>query len=67
MRIEEWCEREQEIGRRLCQALGLDPARVIAFEALSNRPDRVRVVIYDGPTPDDRHTEDHKIPEDWGR
>ena len=57
--------RERHEGVRLCEALGLDPAKVIRFEWFAMNPRKVRVVILDGPLPTDQHAEDHDIPEEW--
>lgn len=50
---------------RLCEAVGVDPARAIDVEWRSDHPKKVRITILDGPTPEDRHTEDHRVPDGW--
>jgi len=65
MRIDEWTERQRAREVALCEALGLDPAKVISFEWDATTPQMVKAVILDGPTPDVRHTEDHHLPEEW--
>lgn len=55
-----WMDRERERGREVCEAVGLDPARVIEVTVQGRD---VTAVIFDGPYPEDRHTERYRLPD----
>lgn len=51
----------------LCEAVGVDPAQVIAVEWRASHPKTAYITILDGAAPDERHVEEHPVPEGWQR
>lgn len=58
-------DRIRRESARLVEAMGLDPGRVVEVAIDPLRPRVARVTILDGPTPADRHVEEHEVPEGW--
>ena len=52
-------------GQGLCEAVGLDPAAVTAVVWYADQPKTAFFIVQDGPLPDDRHVEEHPVPEGW--
>lgn len=55
-----WIEQERSWGRAVCERLGVDPARVVSLTVIGRS---VLVEVFDGPFPENRHTESFTLPD----